>query len=100
MRARLGLILAAAVLSAPFWMLGHPLWEVDDARYAEIPREMAEDGDWVTPHLNYLDYVEKPPLIYWCQASAMAAPDTAAMEAIIMAIWATARPAPTKGMPA
>ena len=41
MRARLGLLLAAAVLSAPLWMLGHPLWEVDDARYAEIPREMA-----------------------------------------------------------
>ncbi|MBI4346732.1 MAG: glycosyltransferase family 39 protein [Elusimicrobia bacterium] len=59
----LGLAAWAAVL--PFAHLGHPLWEVDDARYAEIPREMVERGDWLTPTLNYLDYVEKPPLPYW-----------------------------------
>ncbi len=54
--------------SSPFWDLGHPLWEVDDARYAEVPREMVERGDWVTPQLNYVDYIEKPPLIYWAGA--------------------------------
>ena len=64
-------LLAAALLlacSSPFWDLAHPLWEVDDARYAEVPREMVESGDWVTPRLNYVDYVEKPPLIYWAGA--------------------------------
>jgi len=63
--------LAAALLltlTTPFWDLGRPLWEIDDARYAEIPREMAESGDWLTPRLNYLEYVEKPPLIYWAGA--------------------------------
>ncbi|MFH1726470.1 MAG: glycosyltransferase family 39 protein, partial [Elusimicrobiota bacterium] len=59
----------AVVLTTPFWDLGHPLWEVDDARYAEIPREMVESGDWLTPSLNYVDYVEKPPLIYWLGAA-------------------------------
>jgi len=57
-------------LSAPFWSLSHPLVEVDDARYAEIPREMAETGDWATPKLDYVDYVEKPPLMYWLGAAA------------------------------
>ena len=62
-------LLLAIVLSSPFWNLGHPLWEVDDARYAEVPREMAESGDWLTPRLDYCDYIEKPPLIYWLPAA-------------------------------
>ena len=37
----------------------------DEARYAEIPREMALRGDWVTPRLNDTTYFEKPPLVYW-----------------------------------
>ncbi|MFA5139781.1 MAG: glycosyltransferase family 39 protein [Elusimicrobiota bacterium] len=62
------LILALA-LTTPLWDLGHPLWEVDDARYAEVPREMAERGDWLSPTLDYVDYIEKPPLIYWLSAA-------------------------------
>ncbi|MCX5794152.1 MAG: glycosyltransferase family 39 protein [Elusimicrobia bacterium] len=63
-------LILALTATAPFWDLGHPLLEVDDARYAEVPREMALGGDWATPHLNELDYVEKPPLWYWvCAAS-------------------------------
>ncbi|MFH2204441.1 MAG: glycosyltransferase family 39 protein [Elusimicrobiota bacterium] len=60
--------LFAVALTIPFWNLGHPLWEVDDARYAEVPREMHESGDWLTPSLNYVDYIEKPPMIYWLGA--------------------------------
>lgn len=54
-------------------LLGPPLarralWEPDEARYAEIPREMVTTGDWVTPRINGVRYFEKPPLFYWTEA--------------------------------
>lgn len=42
-----------------------PLLEPDEGRYAEIPREMLSSRDFVTPHLNGVVYLEKPPLYYW-----------------------------------
>jgi 4-amino-4-deoxy-L-arabinose transferase-like glycosyltransferase len=42
----------------------------DEGRYAELAREMAVSGDWVTPRLNGIKYFEKPPLQYWITAAA------------------------------
>ena len=39
-----------------------------EARYIEIPRQMLASGDWLTPHINGVQYFEKPPLFYWMQA--------------------------------
>lgn len=51
---------------------GSHLLEPDEARYAEIPREMLKTGDWVTPRINEQPYFEKPPLLYWVNGAALA----------------------------
>lgn len=49
-----------------------PLIDPDEGRYAEIPREMLQKSDFITPTLNYVKYFEKPPLLYWANAGSMA----------------------------
>ena len=63
------LFLTALFGIAFFLLLGHfALIDPDEGRYAEIPREMLERGDFITPVLNYVKYFEKPILLYWLNA--------------------------------
>jgi 4-amino-4-deoxy-L-arabinose transferase-like glycosyltransferase len=41
------------------------LFEPDEGRYAQIPKEMLDRGDWLTPTLQGEPYLDKPPLFYW-----------------------------------
>lgn len=66
-------ILALVVALAVVWFANldaRRLIKPDEGRYAEIAREMAVSGDWVTPRLNGIKYFEKPPLQYWITAGA------------------------------
>ncbi len=64
-----GLALAALLLWLAVLPI-RPLFNTDEGRYAEIPREMLAGGDWIVPHLDGLPYIEKPPLQYWATALA------------------------------
>lgn len=60
------------VALAVVWLITiqiRPMLDPDEGRYAEIPREMATTGDWVTPRLDGLKYFEKPALQYWATAA-------------------------------
>jgi 4-amino-4-deoxy-L-arabinose transferase-like glycosyltransferase len=66
------LYLAALLAFAMVWFGNleyRDLVDPDEGRYAEIAREMAASGDWLTPRLNGLKYFEKPPLQYWATAA-------------------------------
>ncbi len=63
------LLLTLAMVALFGFRLGsHALFNPDEGRYAEVPREMVATGDWVTPHLDGVKYLEKPPLMYWAVA--------------------------------
>ncbi len=47
---------------------GYQLIDPDEGRYAEITREMLARHDFILPTLNYVPYLEKPPLLYWMTA--------------------------------
>ncbi|HUY84297.1 MAG TPA: phospholipid carrier-dependent glycosyltransferase [Steroidobacteraceae bacterium] len=98
------LYLLLALLVAGVWFAAsaeRPLFNPDEGRYAEIPREMLAGGDWVIPHLDGLVYIEKPPLQFWATAfcyrlfgvSAFSARFYTALTAIgtLLVVWLLAR---------
>jgi 4-amino-4-deoxy-L-arabinose transferase len=70
-RARL-LLLGAYVAVYLLPLGARPLFVPDEYRYAEIPREMLDGGDWVVPRLAGFRYFEKPVLSYWISAGSLA----------------------------
>lgn len=62
-------ILFAAFCAAWFYTLAaRTLIPTDEGRYAEIAREMAASGDFITLRLNGIPYFGKPPLQIWMTA--------------------------------
>ena len=55
------------LLALPFFVAldDSSLWDSNEAFYAQTPREMLEQGDWLVPHFNGRPRLTKPPLSYW-----------------------------------
>lgn len=66
--AYIGLLLVLSYIFLFSGLGSYSLKEPDEGRYAEIPREMVESGDYTVPRLNDVRYFEKPPLLYWAAA--------------------------------
>jgi 4-amino-4-deoxy-L-arabinose transferase-like glycosyltransferase len=96
-------LVALGVGAICFFHLGrYGLWEADEPRYAEIAREMVVSGHYLIPRLDYVAYVEKPPLLYWLtslsfalfgptQFAARLVPALAALGGVMLTFWFTAR---------
>src|SRR5262245_48629743 len=59
------LMLLLVAVSLFFSCLHAPLLEPQEARYAEIPRQMLAERSWLVPVLHGQPYLDKPPLFYW-----------------------------------
>ena len=71
---RLPVLLAVLVVGAAviFAQLGKfPLFNPDEALYAEPAREMLEIKEYITTYLNYVVRFTKPPLVIWAMALSM-----------------------------
>lgn len=67
-------LLTMAILFGMFyavWIGAHALFTPDEGRYSEVAREMIVTGDYITPRLNGVVFLDKPILYYWLQASAI-----------------------------
>ena len=62
------LLAMTAVFVLLFQLGGRGLNEPDEGRYAEAGREMVASGDYLTPRLNDVPHLAKPPLTYWLLA--------------------------------
>jgi 4-amino-4-deoxy-L-arabinose transferase-like glycosyltransferase len=60
------LLVSAGVLF--FRLDRNKLQSWDEAVYAESAKEMAQGGDWLTPHWNQEPFYQKPPLAIWMTA--------------------------------
>jgi len=64
----LGALLVGFVAATGARVLNVP----DEGRYAEVARWMLRSGDWVTPRLDGVPFLDKPPLFYWLEAVSFA----------------------------
>lgn len=69
LRLRTVVFVACITAAIVFAGLGHaPFIDPPEGFHAQIAREMAARGDWVTPYLNDVRYFDKPPVLYWLMA--------------------------------
>ena len=93
-------IFLATLLWLAFYLgcASYAILDMNEGLYAEIAREMLEQRQYLIPHLNYVPYLEKPPLLYWLIAlsyqlfgisefAARFVPSTCAVLACLSLVW-------------
>jgi 4-amino-4-deoxy-L-arabinose transferase-like glycosyltransferase len=64
---------AITVAASFFWLLGAaPLFDVDEGAFSQATMEMFQRGDFLSTYLNGEPRYDKPILVYWLQAAAVA----------------------------
>jgi len=63
-------ILFAAIFATVYFasLFTPPLMDDVDAAHAQAAQSIADSGDWVSPKIDGIRYIEKPPLPYWLVA--------------------------------
>jgi hypothetical protein len=67
MRPRL-LRLLPVIVAAGLYLpsaAGRAVLDADEALYVQAPREMMARHDWITPYVDGVRFLDKPPLLYW-----------------------------------
>src|SRR2546423_5706208 len=71
--ARVRALAALAVITSFFWLLGAArLSDDDEGAFSQVTMEMFERGDFPTTYLKGEPRYDKPILVYWLQAAAVA----------------------------
>jgi 4-amino-4-deoxy-L-arabinose transferase-like glycosyltransferase len=72
-RGGISATLLLVVVAGLFYVIGlaGPGFFDNEARYAEVARQMNERGDFVTPFMNGVPFLNKPPLTFWLVAVAL-----------------------------
>jgi 4-amino-4-deoxy-L-arabinose transferase-like glycosyltransferase len=53
-----------------FWRLGYlSLLDPDEAHYAQLTRELVQQGGWLVPLLDGKPFIDKPVLFHWLQGT-------------------------------
>jgi len=68
--------------------VGRPIIDADEGVYAHVPQQMLERGDWLTPYVDGIRSLDKPPLLYWLIALCYSVFGVGAFAARIPAILA------------
>ena len=70
-----GVALGVAVVALGLYLTGlgtPPFLDPPEGVHAEAARQMGVGHDWITPRVNGVRYVDKPPLLYWLVSATLA----------------------------
>ncbi len=90
----LAVLALLCVLASFFFLLGRaPLFDVDEGAFSQATLEMFQRGDFLSTYLNGSPRYDKPILVYWLQAAAVAGLGTSELafrlpSALCASLWA------------